>query len=342
MFDSEDTGYRARLTLTRGNIVSVDDSKLMQTVTFRGLTNELLTAERFQTYGHTSVPLAPDDAAGAKASEVVVGFRAGNRAHPYIHATDDRRYRMKNLKGGESAHHDDQGQYSHLARDGHVAVAKNHASPPATQPDTGDHELQEQLKGLGARMSQMEHSHHGLFDVTSKFREIVQQVIPGVAAVAPILNQDPSGLPIMAQAIEGKVLAYLQQHTSDALAKFTSPNIGSISSVLSGGIEGLISAATAEIASLVSANPVISTVDSLTQELAALQSSGSPATIAAMAPAIQGLIDSATASNPVLAQVANLRSTLASLLTSAGPGIGFLAPQQRMVQGLTKSLKLSQ
>ncbi len=146
----------------------------------------------------------------------------------------------------------------------------------------------------------------------------------------------------MAQAIQGKAVAYLQQHVSDALAKFTSPNIGSISSVLSGGIEGLISAATAEIASLVSANPVISTVDSLTQELAALQSSGSPATIAAMAPAIQGLIDSATASNPVLGQVANLRSTLASLLTSAGPGIGFLAPQQRMVQGLTKSLKLSQ
>ncbi len=138
----------------------------------------------------------------------------------------------------------------------------------------------------------------------------------------------------------GKAVAYLQQHVQEALAKFTSPTIGSISTVLSGGIEGLIAAATAEIASLVSANPVIATVDGLVDELASLNASGSPATIAATAPVIQGLIDSATASNPVLAQVANLRLTLASLVTSAGPGIGFLAPQQGMVQGLTKSLEL--
>ena len=104
----------------------------------------------------------------------------------------------------------------------------------------------------------------------------------------------------------------------------------------------MIAAAMAEIASVMAANPIVAQIDGLVDELAALNASGPPATIAAMAPTIQGLIDAATASNPVLAQVGNLRSTLATLLTSAGPGIGFLAPQQRMVQGLTKSLKLSQ
>lgn len=332
---------RAFLGIIRGVIIGSDDSKKMQTVDFRGLHDEMLTAERPQIYGVTSVPPKPDGN-GANGAEVVVGFVNGNRSHPVVLSDGDARTRPKNLKPGESKHHDDQGQYSHLARDGHVAVAKNHSVTAGSQPDTGNHELQDQLKGLGAHVEQLAHTVHGLFDVTSRLNTIALPVIPGLAQLAPILNQDPSGLPIMAQAIQGKAVAYLQQHAQEALAKFTSPTIGSISSVLSGGIEGLISAAEAEIASVMAANPVVALVDGLVDELAGLNASGSPATIAVMAPTIQGLIDSATAINPVLGQVVNLRSTLASLMTSAGPGIGFLAPQQRMVQGLTKSLKLSQ
>ncbi len=326
-----------------GTIHSVDDSKTMQRVDVRGVNGELiLGVERPQTFGHTSVPLPPDDGT-ERAAEVEIGFRGGDRAHPYIRSTDDRRYRMKNLKPGEQANHDDLGQNIHLARDGIKSTAKSHilSATEGAKPLT-TFELQDQLKGLGARMSQMEHSHHALFDVTSKFREIVQGAIPAVAAVAPILNQVPSGLPIMAQAIEGKVMSYLQQHIQDALAKFTSPNIGGVASVLSGGLEALIQAAKVQIASLVSANPIISAVDGLVDDLANLNASGSPATVASMAPIIQGLIDSATAGNPVIGQVADARAALASLVTGAGPALNFLAPQQRMVQGLTKSLQLSQ
>ncbi len=213
MFDPEDTGYRARLTLTRGNIVSVDDSKLMQTVTFRGLTNELLTAERFQTYGHTSVPKAPDDEAGAKAAEVVVGFIGGDRSHQVVVAVDDRRYRMKNLQPGEQANHDDQGQNVHIARDGINHTAKQHvmSATEGRKPLT-TFELQDQLKGLGAHVEQLAHTVHGLFDVTSTSRHDRQGTIPASSQLAPILNQDPSGLPMMAAAIQGKALAYLQQH----------------------------------------------------------------------------------------------------------------------------------
>ncbi len=102
-----------------GVLMAVDDSKKMQRVDARGLNGEMITQiERPQTYGFTSVPLPPDGN-GAQGAEVEIGFRGGIRSHPVIRSTDDRRYRMKNLKGGESAHHDDQGQYSHLARDGH-------------------------------------------------------------------------------------------------------------------------------------------------------------------------------------------------------------------------------
>lgn len=340
MYDTDDTGYRARLTLSRGTIVDHDDSKMMQIVSLRGLTNELVTAERFQAYGFTSAPVAPSDAGGLKAPEVVVGFVAGDRSHPVVVATDDRRYRPKNLKPGESKHHDDQGQYSHLARDGHVAVAKNHSITAGSQPEPGTHELNDQAKGMEARIGQLERGLHGLFDVTSRLRMIAQGSIPGLAVLAPILNQDPSGLPMMEQAILGKAQAYLQQHVQQALDKFMSSPIAAVSSIL-GGQDTIIAALQAKISGLISANPVVATVDGLLQELADLNASGSPAVVAQMAPVIQGLIDSAAGGNPIVGQVAQLRSQLAGLMAAAGDGLNFLGAQQRIPQRLTRSLQLS-
>ncbi len=343
MLESPGAGLRPYNGTVWGTIQSVDDSRTMQRVDVRGVNGEtILGVERPQTYGHTSVPLPPEEGT-PEAAEVVLGFKNGDRAHPFVQATDDRRYRMKNLQPGESANHDDQGQNTHIARDGMNHTAKQHVMSATTgsKPLT-TFELQDQMKGLGAHVEQLAHTVHGLFDVTSRLNNIAMGAIPALSQLAPILNQDPSGLPVMAAAIQAKAQAYLQQHVQEALGKFTSPTITGVSSVLSGGIEGLITAAQAEIASVMAANPVVATVDGLVAELAALNASGSPVVVASMAPVIQGLIDAATAGNPVVAQVADLRSTLASLLTSAGPGLNFLAPQQRMVQGLSRSLKLSQ
>ena len=336
------TALRGYNTTVWGVIMGADDSKSMQRIDVRGVNGEFFTGiERPQLYGFSSVPVPPDDN-GGKAAEVVVAFRAGNRAHPYVASEGDRRSRPKNLKPGESKHHDDQGQYSHLARDGHYAVAKSHSITAGSQPDPGTHEVNDQLKGIDARLSQAERNLHGLFDVTSRLNTIAMGAIPALAQLAPILTQTPDGLPKMEQAILDKAPAYLQQQIQQALGKFTSPVITAVGSVMGGGVEGLIQAATAQIASLLSANPVVATVDALVDELAALQASASLPVLATMAPVIQGLIDSATAANPVIGQVANLRSQFANLVSSAGPGLGFLAPQQRMVQGLSRSLKLSQ
>ena len=331
-------GYNATVW---GVIMGADDSKKMQRIGVRGLNGETFSnVERPQMYGFSSVPVPPDNN-GGQAAEVVLGFRAGNRSHPYVHSEGDRRSRPTNLKPGESKHHDDQGQYSHLAREGHVAVAKNHSITAGDAPTTGTHELNDQLKGIEARLSHMEHSHAGLFDVTSQFRSIVQQQIPAVAAVAPILNQAPNGLTMMTQAIASKFPAYLQQHIQDTLAKFLTPTITGVGSIM-GGADGIISALEQKIAGLLSANPIVSTVDGLIAELAALTASGSPAVVASMAPVIQGLIDSATAGSPIIGQVANLRSELAGLVSAAGDGLNFLAPQQRLPQRLSKALQLSQ
>jgi hypothetical protein len=341
MLENPGSGLHGPNASVWGTIQTVDDSRTMQRVDVRGVNGEvILGVERPQNYGHTSVPL-PSEAENA--AEVAIIFKNGDRAHPVVVATDDRRYHAKNLKGGESMSYDHQGQNLHIANDGMKHTAKSHvmSATEGSKPLT-TFELNDQMKGALARIAHVEHTAHGLFDFMSQLNTIAMKQIPALAALAPVLNQAPTGLTMMTQAIVGKEIAYLQQHLQDALAKFTSPNIGAIGSLLPGGVEGLISAAFREIADLISANPVVALVDSLVDELASLNASASAAVAASMAPVIQGLIDSATASNAVVAQVADLRSTLAALMNSAGPGLNFLAPQQRAAQGLTRSLKLSQ
>ncbi|MDO8776615.1 MAG: phage baseplate assembly protein V [Burkholderiaceae bacterium] len=68
--------------------------------------------ERFQNYGHTSVPLP-----GAEGIALAVG---GVRAHTVVIAVDDRRFRLVGLASGESALYDDLGHKVHLTRDGIV------------------------------------------------------------------------------------------------------------------------------------------------------------------------------------------------------------------------------
>lgn len=102
---------RVALMIGRAVLGLVDDAKGIQLVQLTVLGNEVLDrVERFQQYGFTSVPHAE--------AEAVVLALGGDRAHGIAIAVDDRRYRLKNLPGGEVALYDDQGQTVHLMRDG--------------------------------------------------------------------------------------------------------------------------------------------------------------------------------------------------------------------------------
>jgi len=207
------------------------------------------------------------------------------------------------------------------------------------KPDTPSHDLNEQMKGLAARVAQAENNLHGLFDVTSKFREIVQGRIPEVAAVAGILNQNPSGLEAMAGAIEGKAQAYLQMAVQQALAKFLNPNLAGLASLLSGNVEGLLGAAEAQIGSLIAANPIINAFDDIQAEIGALAAGEVPGDVAGRLSGLQAQATAMAAAHPAIGQILALRGQIASLLNLAGPGIGFLEPQKRLVQGITKSMR---
>ncbi|MBI4209535.1 MAG: phage baseplate assembly protein [Deltaproteobacteria bacterium] len=106
---------RVLLSISRGIVKEVDDSKKIQLLTLRLLANELHSnVERFQNYGFTSVPL--------KDSEVVAVFPGGNREHGIVIAVEDRRYRLKGLQSGEVALYTDEGDSLVLKRDNQIEL----------------------------------------------------------------------------------------------------------------------------------------------------------------------------------------------------------------------------
>jgi phage baseplate assembly protein V len=93
---------------------SIDSTKLreLQIEILRGELRDRV--EHFQEYGFTSRPL--------DGAEVVGLFVGGSRDHPLIIASEDRRYRIKNLEKGEVALYTDEGDYIHFKRGGNIEV----------------------------------------------------------------------------------------------------------------------------------------------------------------------------------------------------------------------------
>ncbi|MCJ2067746.1 phage baseplate assembly protein V [Methylobacterium sp. J-030] len=341
---TRDAATRAGVMITRGTIQSADDSKKMQEVTVKGLHDEVKDGvEHWQRYGFSSVPLQ----AAEQAAEALIASLSGGRSHPVVFAVDDRRYRPKNLKAGESQHYDDQGQNTHITRAGINQTGKKVTITAGSKPATDNFELNEQLKGLAARLSQVEDSHHALFDVVSKLRENIESVVQGLAPlnlatqVTAALSGLPAGLDAMKALAEGKLTGYLQNAIQRGLKAFLDPSrLMGMASLLSGNVEGLIAGLEAQIAGLIANNPIIATVDGLVDELAALAESGNTAaSIASKTVSLQAQIDQLTKANPIVGRIANLRATLQRLSDQAGPALNFLEPQKRLVQGQTKSMR---
>jgi phage baseplate assembly protein V len=102
-----------RMGFDRGRLIAVSAEGKMQRLKISLRAGEMKeNIEHFEPYGFTSHPLA--------GSDVVVGFVGADRSHGIALVVGDRRYRLRNLKGGEVAIHDDQGQSVHLTREGIV------------------------------------------------------------------------------------------------------------------------------------------------------------------------------------------------------------------------------
>lgn len=111
-----DAAGRVHGVAARGTIKKSNDKKKVQEVDVELLKDETHRGvEVFGQYGFKSVPVAKE---GKNAAEVIVIFPGGNRAHGVVVAVDDRRYRPKDWKPGESGLYDDQSQVLRISRDG--------------------------------------------------------------------------------------------------------------------------------------------------------------------------------------------------------------------------------
>lgn len=93
-----------RTLIGRALINLIDDTKKCQQMQLQVLADEVRSnAENYQNYGFTSRAFA--------GAEAIVVFVGGDRSHPVVIATEDRRYRKKNLAEGEVALYTDEGDY---------------------------------------------------------------------------------------------------------------------------------------------------------------------------------------------------------------------------------------
>lgn len=112
----EPLASRVKGMIVGGWVRSVDDSTALQRVTVSLPGGDVATAERFQNYGFTSVPMAPDpDTSGAQAVLAAVGSR---REQLVAIAVDDGRFRPIGLQPGDVAQYDSRGSIAHMGAGG--------------------------------------------------------------------------------------------------------------------------------------------------------------------------------------------------------------------------------
>lgn len=102
-------------SIARAVVQAADDSTKLQLLQLGVLAGEVVDdGERFGQYGFFSVPLA--------GAEAVVVFPNGDRGHPLVIATDDRRYRPKGSQPGEAGIYNHTGAIVRMTKDGDIEV----------------------------------------------------------------------------------------------------------------------------------------------------------------------------------------------------------------------------
>lgn len=107
---------RIRLMVARSVVTLVNDSLNRQNLQLSILADETAdSVERFQNYGHTSVPPV--------GSEAIMVATAGSRSGLVVVAVEHKGFRPKNLEEGDSMLYHLEGHNIHLTKDGKLLVA---------------------------------------------------------------------------------------------------------------------------------------------------------------------------------------------------------------------------
>ncbi|MDO9428441.1 MAG: hypothetical protein Q7T93_16615 [Methylobacterium sp.] len=209
------------------------------------------------------------------------------------------------------------------------------------------HELNRQLQGIKAHLTQHDNNIAGLHDATSKMREIAEKAIPGLMVLKPLLNSDPQSLEKAAQGIVGKLEGYVAKTMQGMIGKLTNGFMDNAMGLVKGFMGDQLGGILDQVEALASGEGIEAALG------AAMQSAVSEA---------RGMIDGAAggslgplteqlnvmagiaAGTPLEGAFADLKGQLTGAIGAIGPiaaGLGDLVDNQKnLTKGLTRSYRL--
>lgn len=203
---------------------------------------------------------------------------------------------------------------------------------PTEQPDADTKfDLNKQLKGLHARVEQLEHTASAQHFATSLLHNLLIPTNPQILSLLSIFNATPGSMEQMIQRVTGLLPGYAQSLLKLALGKFDIPTLDSISggfeAMIQGQIEGLVSQVAAQA---LEAAGIERQIGTLTASLAGLEG--------AAADAVMGQIEGLRA-NPVFAALGQAKALLSSLQSAAPSAPDFMDSQKNIVKGMIESVR---
>jgi len=222
------------------------------------------------------------------------------------------------------------------------------------QPDDGSapgglganvqHELNRQLQGIRANLTQLENNVAGLHEITSRFREIAQGRIPELAAIQSILDGKPDGLEKAAKMALGNLEGYVAKSMQQMLGKLTNGFMSSVMGMVHGFVQGQIGGLLGQVADLASLHGI---TDAIADPLGAAEALALDVAAGGSHGVFNRNLDTigaAFAATPGEAAFALLRGqfggALGGALDVAANLGGMLDGQQNLTKGLTRSYRL--
>lgn len=249
----------------------------------------------------------------------------------------------------ETVHHARDGQ-RHAVKNGEVTdhADKGHTRFVGDEPGQGSggnvqHELNRQLQGLRAQLTQAVHHISALHDVTSQMRQIAQGRIPELATLIPVLNGDPQSLQKAADGVLSKLDGYIGKTFEQTVAKLTNGMLGNVLGAVQGLASGQLSGLLDQVSSLVDTHGLTDAAASALDEARGLVDSAAGGAADAIAVPLDALGEVFAGTDGEAAFTAlrgQLTGALAGISQVAG-GLGDLVgAQENLVKGLTRSYRL--
>lgn len=249
----------------------------------------------------------------------------------------------------ETVHHARDGQ-RHSVKKGHVKDKADRKHTRSTGSEDASaaggnvrHELNKQLQGIRATLTQHDNNIAGLHDATSKLRQIAQVRIPELASLTPFLSGDAASLEKAAQGVLGKLEAYVAKTFEQAVGKLTNGFMDNVMGIVAGVVSGRIEGVLDQVADLAAEHDLDGLVGGVVVEARGMVAgavAGNVAPLSAKLDQIGGLLAGTPAEAAFEALSGQMSGVLGPAREIAASLGGLVDGQKNLTKGLTKSYRL--